>query len=248
MSMMNRELPFIRDMFDKIAPRYDFLNRTLSLHRDVYWRKEAVASLGLKRIKGPSLLDVACGTGDIAIEAVRQYGKGIDITGVDFSEKMLALGEIKIKKEGIENIHFETGNALALKFDDNTFDAVTIAFGIRNIKDRKLALREFFRSLKPGGRLAVLELSTPEARFFRILYMFYFLKVLPFVGGLFSKNLSAYQYLPNSVIHFPEASEFAETISEAGFSDVEWKKMTLGIVTLYTGIKKNNSISKRQLR
>lgn len=235
--MKNKELPFIQDMFDKIAPRYDFLNRTLSLHRDVYWRKESVKSLELGKIKTPKMLDVACGTGDVAIEAVRQYGKTIDVTGVDFSEGMLVLGEEKIKKSGIDNIRFETGNALSLQYEDEGFDAVTIAFGIRNIGDRLLALKEFHRCLKPGGRLAVLELSTPEDRFFKALYMFYFLKVLPFIGGLFSKNLSAYQYLPESVVNFPEAADFAKTIEEAGFKGVKWKKMTLGIVTLFTGRK-----------
>ena len=238
MSMKNKELPFIKDMFDKIAPRYDFLNRTLSLHRDVYWRRETIASLKLSTKKQPHLLDVACGTGDVSIEAVSQLGKKIIVTGVDFSENMLQLANKKIKKANINTITFMAGNALSLPFDDTMFDAVTIAFGIRNIADRKKALTEFLRCLKPGGVLGILELSTPENRFFKSLYMFYFLKVLPFIGGLFSKNLAAYQYLPDSVINFPDAETFTDQIESSGFCDVTYKKMTLGIVTLYTGVKK----------
>lgn len=236
MSMKNRELPFIRDMFDKIAPKYDFLNRTLSFQRDVYWRKEAVGALGLSGKKS-QVLDIACGTGDVAIEAVKQYGSSTTITGVDFSEQMLLLGNEKIKKAGIKNITLMPGNALSLQFEDNQFDAATIAFGIRNITDKPRALKEFLRCLKKGGTLSVLELSTPEDRFFNTLYMFYFMRVLPFIGGLFSKSLSAYQYLPESVVNFPDSKTFAALMTDAGFKDVSWKKMTLGIVTLYTGTK-----------
>lgn len=234
--MKNTELPFIRDMFDTIAPKYDFLNRTLSLKRDVYWREETVSALNLSR-KTTRLLDVACGTGDVSIEAVKQYGKSISVTGLDFSEQMLVLGNEKIKKAGIENITFMAGNALGLPFDDEYFDAVTIAFGIRNIADKTRALKEFLRCLKKGGTLAVLELSTPEDRFFNTLYMFYFKKVLPFIGGLFSNNLSAYQYLPESVVNFPDSQTFGGIMTSAGFTDVTWKKMTFGIVTLYVGKK-----------
>ena len=235
--MKNKELPFIKEMFDKIAPKYDFLNRTLSMHRDVYWRKETVSSLNLSEKKSSKLLDVACGTGDVAIEAVKQLGKSVSVTGLDFSENMLILGNGKIKKANIDNISFMAGNALSLPFEDNYFDALTIAFGIRNIADRKGALQEFLRCLKKEGTLGVLELSTPENRFFKALYMFYFLKVLPSIGGLFSKNLSAYQYLPESVVNFPDSETFGKIIESAGFSDVSWKKMTLGIVTLYTAVK-----------
>ncbi len=234
--MKNTELPFIKDMFDTIAPKYDFLNRTLSMKRDVYWRQQTISSLNLSK-NNTRLLDVACGTGDISIEAVKQYGKLIDVTGVDFSEQMLFLGKEKINKANIDNISFMAGNALELPFENNYFDAVTIAFGIRNIADKQRALKEFLRCLKKGGSLAVLELSTPEDRFFNVLYMFYFKKVLPFVGGLFSKNLSAYQYLPESVVNFPDSKTFGDIMKSSGFLEVTWKKMTLGIVTLYVGKK-----------
>ncbi len=240
MSMKNNELPFIKDMFDMIAPKYDFLNRTLSLHRDVYWRKETVSSLNLSAKTKSRLLDVACGTGDVSIEAVKKFGKNIEVTGIDFSENMLILGNEKIKKANITNINFMAGNALSLPFENNHFDALTIAFGIRNIADRKRALQEFLRCLKTGGTLGILEFSTPDNRFFNALYMFYFQKVLPSIGGLFSKNLSAYKYLPDSVVNFPDSEKFGEIIESAGFSEVSWKKMTFGIVTLYTAVKKSS--------
>lgn len=233
--MNKSELPFIRDMFDTIAHRYDFLNRTLSMKQDVLWRKAMVRSLCLKPGKKARVLDVACGTGDVAIEVYDQLGKAPEITGLDFSWNMLVLGREKVMKRGIKTISLLSGNALGLPFGDGLFDAVTIAFGIRNIADKKRALGEFKRCMKPGGTVAVLELSTPENRFFHTIYMAYFLKVLPFIGGLFSKNLSAYQYLPESVINFPDSATFAGIMADAGFRDVAWKKMTFGIVTLYTG-------------
>lgn len=236
--MNKSELPFIRDMFDTIAHRYDFLNRTLSMKRDVFWRREMVRALNLKPGKHGEVLDVACGTGDVSMEVLDQYGKSVNITGLDFSQNMLILAKEKFSRRKAESISLLAGNALCLPFGSERFDALTIAFGIRNIQDKEKALGEFSRCLKKDGILAVLELSTPENRFFHTLYMFYFLKVLPFVGGLFSKNLSAYQYLPQSVLRFPDSETFARIMTSAGFTDVHWKKMTLGIVTLYTGKKK----------
>ena len=130
------------------------------------------------------------------------------------------------------------GNALGLPFNDGLFDAVTIAFGIRNIADKRKALEEFYRCLKPGGTVAVLELSTPENRMFQALYLFYFLKILPMIGGLFSKNRSAYEYLPESVLRFPRSEDFSQIMEQAGFSEVVWRKMTFGIVTLFIGVKR----------
>ncbi len=236
--MSSNELPFIRGMFDRIAPRYDFLNRTLSLKRDVAWRRETVFSLGLKKNKPSFVLDVACGTCDVALEILARTGGKSRVAGLDFSMNMLMLGKEKIKVLGVEDrIALLGGNALELPFGDGLFDAVTIAFGIRNIADKKKALQEFERCLKKGGTLAVLELSTPENRMFQALYLFYFLKILPFIGGLFSKNRSAYEYLPESVLRFPRSEDFALIMEEAGFKEVVWRKMTFGIVTLFTGVK-----------
>ena len=190
--MNNVELPFIREMFDAIAPKYDFLNRSLSLYQDVIWRRRAIASLKLGKGTGKSVLDVACGTCDMAIEALRQTKGRVRVIATDFSYNMLTLGSTKVEKEPDGGkISLVQGNGLALPGRDNTYDAVTIAFGIRNIMDRKGALSEFVRCLKPGGRVAVLELTTPEQKFLRGLYLLYFQKVLPVIGGLFSKNRGA---------------------------------------------------------
>lgn len=236
--MTRNELPFIREMFDTIAHRYDFLNRTLSLKQDVIWRRRMVRALGLAAGRGADVLDVACGTGDVALTVRQRFGEAVRVTGLDFSWNMLVLCREKVRSARVGDIPLLSGNALALPFASNRFDALTIAFGIRNIQDRDLALAEFSRCLKPGGTLAVLELSTPENPLFHALYMFYFLKVLPFVGGLFSKNLAAYEYLPQSVIRFPDAKTFGGLMAQAGFEAVTWEKMTLGIVTLFTGKKK----------
>jgi demethylmenaquinone methyltransferase/2-methoxy-6-polyprenyl-1,4-benzoquinol methylase len=195
-----------------------------------------IRSLNLSR-SGGGLLDVACGTCDVAMEAFRQYGEKLRIVATDFSFGMLVLGQEKIRKDGSDTaISLVSGNALGLPFPSGRFDAVTIAFGIRNIGDKKKALEEFRRCLKKGGVVAVLELTTPENRFLHTLYMMYFMKVLPFIGGFFSKNRSAYQYLPESVVKFPDSPTFGKIMESAGFSSVVWKKMTFGIVTLFTGV------------
>ncbi len=234
--MKNLELPFIKDMFDTIAPRYDFLNRFLSMRQDVYWRRKLVSAVDIP-LNG-KLLDVACGTCDVALEALKQKGGNVSVVGADFSPGMLVLGREKVLEKGAEgNIHLLAGNALCLPFPEESFDSVTIAFGIRNIADKATALSNFHACLKKGGTLGVLELATPTEGFFRDLYLLYFRKVLPFIGGFFSKNQDAYKYLPDSVLNFPPADEFARLVSSAGFRDVTWKKMTLGIVTLYVGRK-----------
>lgn len=234
LSMKKKELPFIESMFDRIAEHYDFLNHFLSLHQDKLWRKKAVSSLKLPR--GGQVLDVACGTADIAIEVIRRYPDA-HVIGVDFSEGMLEKGRNKILNAGMEKaISLEKGNALELSFENDHFDALTIAFGIRNIQDREKALSEFFRCLRPGGRLAVLELATPKKGFLRSLYLLYFDKILPRLAGLFSSN-SAYRYLPDSVMAFPEAADFAETIEKTGFRNVRHQALTLGVATLFTAEK-----------
>lgn len=234
LSMKKKEIPFVQSMFDTIAPRYDFLNRLLSLRQDTLWRRKTVHALALPR-KG-QVLDVACGTADVAMEVLRQHSDA-RVTGLDFSEKMLEIGREKIRAAGMEaSIMLQAGNALALPFGEGTFDAITIAFGIRNIQDREKALQEFFRCLKPGGRLAVLELATPPEGFLRRLYLLYFQTLLPFIGGLFSSNF-AYRYLPDSVLAFPRPAAFSRILEETGFKSVSYKALTLGVATLYTGKK-----------
>jgi len=233
---MNMELDFIKDMFDSIAPKYDFLNRFLSLRQDVVWRRQMVTSAAIP--DGGVVLDVACGTCDVALEIKRQKGKQVVVTGTDFSPGMLFLGKEKILSHcGAMDIGLAAGNALALPFKGNCLDALFIAFGIRNIMDRENALLDFHRTLKKNGKVVILELSAPRQGGFQRLYMTYFQKILPLIGGLFSKNKKAYHYLPASVLRFPGAPSFANTMKKAGFKDIKWKKMTLGIVTLFVGTK-----------
>ena len=230
------ELEFIRDMFDGIARRYDLLNRLLSLRQDVYWRRVMVSALNLSR--NNSVLDVACGTGDVIIEILRQNKHIQQIVGVDFSFQMLQIAQKKLN--AIHNgdaVRLIAGNGLHLPFPDKTFTAITIAFGIRNIMDRQKALTVFHGCLKPGGALAVLELTTPENKCLQSLYLLYFKRLLPKIGALFSKHLKAYSYLPESVIGFPRACEFAEMMRAAGFTNVKWRHLTLGAATLFVGYK-----------
>ena len=231
---MNTELDFIRDMFDRIAPKYDFLNRLLSLRQDVRWRREMVDAADLK--DGSAALDVACGTCDVALEIEKRKGSRCRIIGTDFSLKMLFLGASKATRTARKGrINLAAGDALHLPFKNNCFDAVFIAFGIRNIMDRKAALENFRQVLTKGGRVAVLELTTPSAGLMRTLYLFYFRRILPMIGRLFSKSQGAYSYLPESVLRFPSSEEFASVMRSAGFTGIRWKPMTFGIVTLFVG-------------
>lgn len=233
------ELGFIKDMFNHIAPRYDFLNRLLSLRRDVYWRREMVKALALPETG--RVLDAACGTGDGMIELARQSKAGRLLAGVDFAPKMLEVARQKLEPlADSHQISLVAGNSLALPFTPGAFDAVTIAFGIRNIMDRKAALRQFYDQLKPGGWLAVLELATPRQRFLKTMYATYFERILPAVGGFFSSNRMAYRYLPASVLRFPEPAAFAGLMRTAGFQDIRWRRLTLGLATLHIGVKPAN--------
>ena len=230
------EIPFVREMFDKVAPKYDLLNRLLSLRQDVYWRRVMVSAIDILN-KG-IILDVACGSGDVALEIKRQKGQNAVVFGIDFSLAMLSIAKEKVRRipDG-ENIHLVAGNAFNIPFKADTFDVATMAFGIRNIKDRVAALKVLHENLKIGGMLLVLELTTPEKGPLLSLYLFYFKKMLPFIGGLFSGDLNAYKYLPLSVANFPRPAAFAETMRLAGFSNIKWKKLTLGIATLFVGYK-----------
>lgn len=236
LSMKNAELPFIKDMFNNIAPMYDFLNRLLSLKRDVIWRRKMVSSL-ISDSEVAAFLDVACGTGDVIIEIFRQKGFGSKVVGLDFSRNMLDISKEKLKSKKFGKTILVCGDALALPFADSEFDGLTIAFGIRNIMDKEKALAEFFRCLKPGGHLAILELTAPDNIFLNHLYMLYFEKALPKIGGFFSKNMHAYSYLPQSVLKFPKNRIFAETIKNAGFENVGWNQLTMGICTLFKAQK-----------
>jgi demethylmenaquinone methyltransferase/2-methoxy-6-polyprenyl-1,4-benzoquinol methylase len=225
----------IQQMFGAIAPRYDFLNRLLSFGIDRRWRKKAVRLL--KYREGSRILDVATGTGDVALEIARSTPDSVKITGADFCREMVELGEIKVSVSPYAGrIDFKVAPCEDLPFADNTFDSVTIAFGIRNVVDRKLGLAEMWRVLRPGGRMIILEFSTPRSMLFRQIYYFYFRRLLPVVGGLFSRY-NAYKYLPDSVIEFPSHEEFSRMISEAGFHNIHIKELTFGIASIYIGEK-----------
>jgi demethylmenaquinone methyltransferase/2-methoxy-6-polyprenyl-1,4-benzoquinol methylase len=224
----------IRALFDHIAHRYDFLNHFLSSGFDILWRKRLVALLRPYR---PNLiLDVATGTADVAIEAARALGARV--IGVDISTRMLDLGRSKVLTGGLKNqVDLRPGTAEHLEFDANSFDAVTVAFGVRNFADIRQGLSEMLRVLKPGGVAAILEFSRPQSFPFRHIYNFYFHHILPRIGGLISKHRASYEYLPESVRHFPDRKEFLEIVKTVGFSEGDIHPLTLGIATIYVGTK-----------
>lgn len=220
--------------FDEIAHRYDLLNRLLSLRIDQRWRKKLVQELP----KGEMyhVLDVATGTADLAIMAARR--KGCQVTGCDVAEKMMDIGRNKAARIQLNHkVTLVSGAAENLPFESNTFDVAMVAFGVRNFNDLEKGLIEMNRVLKPHGKILVLEFSIPQNRIFKALYLFYFLKVLPFLGGLISGNRKAYAYLPESVLKFPQGIAFIELLQKAGFTETQYKTLTLGIATLYQGIK-----------
>ncbi|MBC7962347.1 MAG: bifunctional demethylmenaquinone methyltransferase/2-methoxy-6-polyprenyl-1,4-benzoquinol methylase UbiE [Steroidobacteraceae bacterium] len=225
----------IQQMFGAIAPRYDFLNRLLSFGIDRRWRKKAVRLL--KYRDGSRILDVATGTGDVALEIARNTPASVRITGADFCKEMVELGQVKVAASPYAGrIDLKVAPCEDLPFADNTFDSLTIAFGIRNVVDRKLGLAEMWRVLRPGGRMIILEFSTPRSQLFRQIYYFYFRRLLPVVGGFFSRY-NAYKYLPDSVLEFPSHEEFSSMISEAGFRNIHLHELTFGIATIYAGEK-----------
>lgn len=225
----------IQEMFGAIAPRYDFLNHLLSFGIDRRWRRAAV-----RLVKGPEngrVLDVATGTGDLAFEIARTTPESLKISGVDFSPVMVGLAEEKAALLPYSSrMDFKVAPCEDLPFPSETFDSVTIAFGIRNVVDRRLGLAEMWRVLKPGGRMVILEFSTPKSKIFRFLYHFYFRRILPVIGGLFSKY-NAYKYLPDSVLEFPSTDEFCLTMADIGLKNVRCQRLTLGIAAIYTGNK-----------
>lgn len=223
----------IRSMFGAIAPRYDFLNRLLSLGIDRRWRRIAVGLVTYR--PGGRILDVATGTGDVALTIAARTPDDVLITGVDFCAEMVDIGREKVARSPYRSrIDFAVAPCEDIPYPDGTFDSVTIAFGIRNVVDRLRGLQEMYRVLRPGGTTVILEFSTPESSFFKTIYQWYFLKVLPKVGGLFSQQ-SAYQYLPDSVMEFPSRKEFKALMGSAGFRNVTHRDLTFGIATIYTG-------------
>ncbi|MBS1577725.1 MAG: bifunctional demethylmenaquinone methyltransferase/2-methoxy-6-polyprenyl-1,4-benzoquinol methylase UbiE [Bacteroidetes bacterium] len=225
----------VERMFDKLAGRYDMMNRVLSAGIDIGWRKKAIGLL--KKEQPQSILDVACGTGDMAIMAAHML-KPKRITGIDISEQMLAVGKNKIEKEGLASvIELQKGDSETINFPHNSFDAITVAFGVRNFQTLENGIREMLRVLKPGGRLIVLEFSKPKNAAIRKLYNLYMGKVAPQMAGLFSQDKKAYKYLNESAKAFPDRQLFVDILNKTGYSDTSYKTLSLGICCIYSGRK-----------
>ena len=221
----------VKAMFSGIAGRYDLLNHVLSLNVDKLWRRRVRNILQpILADENAVVLDVACGTGDLSIE-LSQNGKA-KVIGTDFCRPMLA-----VASEKDPSIPYIEADAMNLSFADASFDAVTIAFGLRNLPNFENGLRELYRVLKPGGKLVVLECSHPPLPGFRQLYHFYFGRVLPMIGGIVSGNRGAYRYLPDSVSKFPHQKELCELMEQAGFGEVDYQNLTGGIAAIHTGTK-----------
>lgn len=225
----------VSTMFDRIAPYYDFLNRLLSLGIDTIWRKKAINLL--KADHPQKILDVATGTADVAIEAAKRLSPE-QIVGVDISVEMLEVGRKKIARKGLQEIiTLKEGDSENLPFPDNTFDALTVAFGVRNFENLEQGLREMQRVLKPGGKVVILEFSKPSTFPFRQLYQFYFKNILPFIGKFTSKDPKAYRYLYESVQAFPDGDQFLNILSQTGYKSNRCIPLTLGVCSIYLGEK-----------
>lgn len=224
----------VERMFDGISPRYDLLNRLFSLGVDQGWRRRVV--LLLAQEQAHHVLDVATGTADLAILTSRRAER---VTGVDISEGMLAHGRVKVAKRGLqERVTLQRADSADLPFADDSFDAVTVAFGVRNFEDLERGIAEMRRVLQPGGRLFVLEFSKPKNTLLGALFRFYFHRVMPFIGRLISRDKAAYSYLPKSVDAFPEGTAFLRIMEQAGLDEATATPLTGGIATLYVGRKK----------
>lgn len=225
----------VADMFNNISKTYDFLNHFMSLGIDIIWRKKAIGEL--KRDRPGVILDVATGTGDFAFEAIRML-KPHKVIGVDISQGMLAIAAEKIRKRGLEDI-FEVrpGDSEKLLFDNDTFDAVTVAYGVRNFENLEKGISNILRVLKPGGKAVILEFSRPRVFPVKQLYNFYFHSVTPAIGKLFSKDNSAYKYLPESVAAFPDGRAFTDLMEKVGYRQTKSRPLLFGICSIYTGIK-----------
>ena len=225
----------VEAMFDNIASTYDTLNHRLSWNIDRYWRKKAIKRLAAHAPK--KILDIATGTGDFAIQACQQLPE-VQITAVDISEGMMQVGRQKVKKKGLQqHIQFEREDCTALSYPDNTFDAITTAFGIRNFASLDKGLEEMCRVLRPGGQLCILELTQPMSFPMRQLFHIYSHTVLPLYGRLISKDTEAYSYLTKTIEAFPQGERMMNILRQAGFRETAFQRLTLGICTLYFATK-----------
>mgnify|MGYP001307342676 FL=1 len=230
-----QKIRIVKDIFSSITDKYDFLNRFLSLRQDIAWRDKTVKEM--RFFKSYKLLDMATGTGDLAIDAVKMY-PNIEATGLDFVHEMVSYGNKKIIKQNLEDrVKLKWGDALDIYYEDNTFDVAAIAFGIRNIPDKVKALNELKRVVLVKGQILILELTTPDPGFFRNIYSFYLNGLLPKISRLFTTNPAAYEYLADSIMNFPTRSEFISLLSSIGFKNIKAIPLSLGICTLYIAYK-----------
>jgi len=224
----------VADMFNSISEKYDFLNHFLSLRTDIRWRKKAIRML--KNEAPKRILDIATGTGDFAIESLKLSPE--KVVGLDISEGMLSVGRRKMRRRGVDHIiDMQFGDSENMRFADNSFDAVIVAFGVRNFEDIEKGLKEMNRVLRPGGKVVILEFSKPTIFPFKQLYHFYFRWVLPKIGRLVSGDHAAYTYLPKSVNEFPYGENFLQILEKTGYKNNQCKPLTLGISSVYSGEK-----------
>jgi len=226
----------VRDMFDSIAPAYDTMNRMMTMGVDRRWRRRCVRMV---RDANPgAVLDLATGTGDMAV-AMAMAMAGARITGADLSESMIEIGRKKVTEKGLgDRVELLTADALALPFDDNTFDAITIAFGVRNFEDLEAGYAEMCRVLRPGGLLVVLELTPPASRIVKPFYNFYTRCIIPGVGRIVSHDSRAYTYLPESIAAVPARRAMLDIMERSGFENTVFRSLTFGVATIYTATKK----------
>ena len=224
----------VKEMFNNISKRYDFLNHFLSFGIDKIWRKKAIQVLG--EVKPKKILDVATGTGDFAIASLKLNPE--EVIGVDISNGMLNLGKQKIKRKGLDSIiKMHIGDSENLSYESNYFDGLTVGFGVRNYENLEKGLGDMLRVIKPGGKIVILEFSKPKQLIVKTIFGFYSKFFIPFFGKLFSKDKRAYQYLPESVIFFPEGQEFLDIMVKVGYNNVKSQYVSFGIATIYSGIK-----------
>ncbi|HOP84907.1 MAG TPA: bifunctional demethylmenaquinone methyltransferase/2-methoxy-6-polyprenyl-1,4-benzoquinol methylase UbiE [Syntrophorhabdaceae bacterium] len=229
-------IEIVQEIFSTITEKYDFLNHFLSLRRDIAWRKFAVKKMKFKKTN--RLLDVACGTCDVALYAAERY-PGIKVFCIDFVQEMLEAGRKKISDKGLNRrVDLIRGDGCFLPFCDALFDVAVIAFGIRNIPDKKKALSEMTRVVVPKGQVMVLEMAFTRNWFSNLLYRFYLNCMLPALAKIFSRNYKAYHYLADSIMNFPDPEDFKRMMEESGLEDVKINKLTLGITYLFLGTKK----------
>ena len=225
----------VKEIFSTITPRYDFLNHFLSMRRDIAWRRFTIKKMRFFQTK--RLLDIACGTGDLSIDAAEKYPE-ITVNGVDFVREMIQVGQKKVNQKRVaKRIHLVAGDALRLPFRDNSFDVAAMAFGIRNIPDRQNALREMLRVVVPGGQVMILEMTFTRNPFFQVFYTIYLNHILPRLAKRFSSNPGAYHYLADSIMNFPSPDEFTAMMEDSGIENVDAYSLTFGVTYLHVGTK-----------